>query len=65
MRDYSTEAAGMLLKKEGAREMEMESGRETRTNKQEMREMARWRVGWTRGLHIDTICQEIITRVSE
>lgn len=54
-----------MLKREGAGEMEMESGRERRTNKQEMREMARGRAGWTRGLHIDTIGQEIITRVSE
>lgn len=36
--------AGTVLKKERAREMEMESGRERLTHKQEMREMARGRV---------------------
>lgn len=45
--------------------MEMESGRQQQTNKQDMREMARGKEGWTRGLHIDTIGQEIITQVSE
>lgn len=42
-----------------------ERGRQSQKNKQETREMARQRVEWTRALYIDTIGQEIITRVSE
>ena len=43
----------------------MEKGREQPTNKKDMREMERGKEGWTMGFHIDTISQEIITRVSE
>lgn len=50
----------MILKKEGRKKIENERGRQT--NKQEMRVVGE---KWTRGLHIDTIGEEIITRVSE
>lgn len=42
-----------------------ERGRERQKNRQEMREIAGQRVEWTSVLYIDTIGQEIITRVSE
>lgn len=64
MRASIAETVGMMLEKEGAREMEMREGdKDKRTSKRR----EKWQDGmeWTRALYIDTISQEIITRVSE
>lgn len=61
MRDCNTEATGMKLKERG-REMEMQDHRERRMN---MQGNGKGKEGWTTGLFIDIINQEIITRVTE